>query len=151
MLTPVPDSACVKAREAVSARLDGELNELDGYRLDQHLEACPACRAWATGATAVALELRTAEPLPAPEAVFVPRRRRVAVPLAGAAAALLIAAATGSSFLVGHLVGARSGHAPSAAASRSTTAASMTGLDPGLVAMLNEHDGRSQTGRVIAL
>jgi predicted anti-sigma-YlaC factor YlaD len=148
MLTRVPDSACTKAREAVSARLDGELSELDGHRLDQHLAACAACRAWAAGATAVALELRTAEPVPAPDAVFVPhRRRRVAAPLAGVAAALLIAAATGSSFLVGHLVGARAGHAPT----RSTTAASTTGLDPGLVAMLNETAGRSQTGRVVAL
>jgi len=146
MLTPVPDSACTKAREAVSARLDGELNELDAHRLDQHLQGCPACRAFAAGVSAVALELRTAEPVAVPEGIFVPHRRRVAAPLAGVAAALLIAAATGSSFLVGHLLGARAGHTPT----RATTAAQTTGLDPGLVAMLRERD-RAQTGRVIAL
>jgi predicted anti-sigma-YlaC factor YlaD len=147
MLTPVPPSACTKAREAVSARLDGELNELDGHRLDLHLEECPDCRAFAAAAAAVALELRTAEPIPAPEGLFVAHRRRVAAPLAAAAACLLIAAATGSSFLVGHLLGARAGHAPL----RATTAAEPNGLDPGLVAMLRDEAGRAQTGRVIAL
>ena len=151
MLTPVPDSACVQAREAVSARLDGELNELDGHRLDQHLATCAACRAFVAGTTAVALELRTAEPVAAPEGIFVPHRRRLAAPLAGVAAAVLIAAATGSSFLVGHLVGARAGHAPARSTTAARTTTGTTGLDPGLVAMLNERGGRSQTGRVIAL
>jgi predicted anti-sigma-YlaC factor YlaD len=147
MLTSVPDSTCVRAREAVSARLDGELSELDGYRLDQHLQGCAACRAFAAGVTAAALELRTAEPVPAPERLFVPHRRRVAAPFAAAAATLLIAAATGASFLVGHLLGARAGHSPAIA----TTAGPTTGLDPGLVAMLRDQGSRSQTGRVIAL
>jgi hypothetical protein len=147
MLTPVPSIACVRAREAVSARLDGELNELDGHRLDQHLEGCDACRAFAGGTTAVALELRTAEPVAAPADLFVPHRRRVAPPLVAAAATLLIALATGSSFLVGHLLGARAGHSPTPV----TTASAATGIDPGIVAMLRERDGHAQTGRVIAL
>ena len=147
MLTPVPPTACTRAREAVSARLDGELNELEGHRLDLHLQECGACRAFAAGASAVALELRTAEPVAAPAGLFVPHRRRVAPPLAAAAATLLVALATGSSFLVGHLLGARSGHAPAAA----TAVASTTGIDPGIVAMLREQGGRAQTGRVIAL
>jgi predicted anti-sigma-YlaC factor YlaD len=148
MLTPVPPSACIRAREAVSARLDGELNELDAHRLDQHLAGCPSCRAFAAGASAVALELRTAEPVPAPAELFVPRRRRVAAPLAASAAALLVALATGSSFLVGQLLGAHSGGGRAPA----TTAASPTGVDPAMVAMLRDRGGsRSETGRVIAL
>lgn len=147
MLTPVPSSACTRAREAVSARLDGELNELEAHRLDQHLAGCAACRAFAAGASAVALELRTADPVPAPAELFVPHRRRIAAPLAAAAAAALIAVATGSSFLVGHLLGARSGGSPAPA----TTAASTTGVDPAILAMLRERGSRTQTGRVIAL
>src|SRR3954471_12767304 len=147
MLTPVPSIACVRAREAVSARPDGELNELDGHRLDQHLEGCDGCRAFAAGTTAVTLELRTADPVAAPGELFVAHRRRVAPPLVAAAATLLIALATGSSFLVGHLLGARAGHTPSAA----TTASARTGIDPGIVAMLRERGAHSQTGRVIAL
>jgi anti-sigma factor RsiW len=147
MLTPVPPTACTRARESVSARLDGELSELEGHRLDQHLQGCAACRAFAAGASAVSLELRSADLVPAPAGLFVPHRRRVAPPFAAAAATLLIALATGSSFLVGHLLGAHSGPAPVAA----TTAASTTGIDPGIVAMLNERGPRVQTGRVIAL
>ena len=149
MLTPVPPSACIRAREAVSARLDGELNELDARRLDQHLEGCPSCRAFANGASTVALELRNAEPVPAPAELFVPRRRRVAAPLAASAAALLVAVATGSSFLVGQVLGSHSGGRP---ATPATTAASPTGIDPGMVAMLRAEVGsRAETGRVIAL
>jgi predicted anti-sigma-YlaC factor YlaD len=148
MLTPVPPSACIRAREAVSARLDGELNELDGHRLDQHLAECPSCRAFAAGSSAVTLELRTAEPVPAPAELFVAHRRRIAAPLAASAAALLVAIATGSSFLVGQLLGAHSGRGPAPA----TTAASPTGVDPAMVAMLRDRGGsRSETGRVIAL
>jgi len=147
MLTPVPSIACIRAREAVSARLDGELSELDGHRLEQHLEACAGCRAFAAGTSAVTLELRTAEPVAAPAELFVAHRRRVASPLVAVAATLLIALATGSSFLVGHLLGARAGHSPAP----TTTAAAATGIDPGIVAMLGERAGHAQTGRVIAL
>ena len=147
MLNPVPSIACIRAREAVSARLDGELSELGGHRLDQHLGGCAACRAFAAGTTAVALELRTAEPVAAPAELFVPHRRRVAPPLAAAAATLLIALATGSSFLVGHLLATRAGHA----AAPATTASAVSGIDPGIVAMLRVHAAQTQTGRVIAL
>jgi predicted anti-sigma-YlaC factor YlaD len=145
----------VRAREAVSARLDGELNELEGARLDQHLRECEACRAFASGAGVVARQLRTADLEPAPAGLFVPQRpaavrRRIAAPFAAAAAALIVAAATGSSFLVGQLLGARAGHGPAAA---TTASVRTTGVDPGMVAMLGEGrgGGRPQTGRVIAL
>src|SRR2546423_8451653 len=146
MPPPVPPPACTRAREAVSARLDGELDELDGHRLDLHLEECPACRAFAAAASAVALELRTADPVPAPAELFVPRRRRAAASLAAVAATLLIAVASGSSFLVGHLLGARAGSAPAPA----TTAPSTTGGHPGMVAMPTHTRTPPQTGRAIA-
>jgi hypothetical protein len=38
---------CVRARESVSAQLDGELPELGLDRLETHLRFCPDCTAWA--------------------------------------------------------------------------------------------------------
>ena len=57
MLTSLPPTDCMRAREAVSARLDGELSELDALRLDAHLSACATCTAFAVDATAVATRL----------------------------------------------------------------------------------------------
>lgn len=148
MPIPVQPAACLRAREAVSARLDGELSELEAARLEQHLRGCGPCAEFAAGAEEVARRLRVAALEPAPDELFLPRRRRIAAPYAAAAATFLIAAATGSSFLVGHLLGARSGRTPAPA----TTAAAATGVDPSIVAMLRNHPGgRAQTGRVIAL
>jgi len=107
MLTPVPPIECVQARESASARLDGELPELDGVRLDAHLRGCADCRAFAEQAAALAAELRAA-PLERPEApVFTARRRLTqALRLQGAAAAVaLVAVAAGSSFVLGRALG----------------------------------------------
>lgn len=102
MLIPVPPSECVRAREAASGRLDGEISELEAARLDVHLRRCPACREFAAQAAAVAAELRRA-PLEQPGAtVFTPlaRRRTPALRLQAAVAAIAIAA-VGASFAVG--------------------------------------------------
>lgn len=37
---------CEVAREALSARLDGEREPVPSARVDEHLEECPACRDW---------------------------------------------------------------------------------------------------------
>ena len=66
MLTPVPRSDCTAAREAASARLDGELSELEAARLDLHLRGCAECRVYAEGIQAIAAELRAA-PLEPPQ------------------------------------------------------------------------------------
>jgi predicted anti-sigma-YlaC factor YlaD len=111
MLTPVPPTECMSAREAASARLDGEVSELDTARLDAHLFACPACRAYASAIAGVAAELRAA-PLERPSVELdvappgiTPLRRRMPVAAAGAAVAL-VAAVTGISFAVGSVFGA---------------------------------------------
>jgi len=101
MLTPVPPSDCQQAREAVSARLDGELSEIGSARLAAHLRACDACAAYAFEVSAISTRLRMA-PLEQPGiAVALPRhRRRPGLQIAAAAAAVLVAAA--SSLAVGH-------------------------------------------------
>lgn len=97
MLIPVPPSACMRAREAVSARLDGELSELDAVRLDAHLRACAECREYADQAALLTAELRAA-PLEQPAVpTFVPARRRVrAKRMHGALAAAMVVLAAAS-------------------------------------------------------
>ena len=51
---------CGAAREAVSARLDGELNDTASSELDHHLAACAECRRWRDGAHAVTRRARIA-------------------------------------------------------------------------------------------
>src|SRR4051812_33165285 len=109
MLIPVPPTDCMRAREAVSVRLDGELCELDEVRLDQHLNGCASCSGFAADAARTAQVLRGAPLVTAPIAPFVARRRYpVRVPFAAAAAVVLIAAPTGSLFLVGRFLGGSS-------------------------------------------
>ena len=90
MLTPVPPTACQRAREAVSMQLDGELSELGSARLSAHLRECEACAGYALELAALTTRLRTAplEQLPAPVALP-SRRRRPALQLAAAAASSL--------------------------------------------------------------
>ncbi len=55
---------CDVAREALSARIDGEREPVPAARVDEHLETCPACCAWYIRADEQAkrLRLRAAEP-----------------------------------------------------------------------------------------
>ena len=109
MLTPVPPTECMRARESASAQLDGELSELEAARLDAHLRDCAECSAWAREVAGIGFELRRA-PLVRP-------RRELALPpmavvkamhlrAAGIAAAVVVGAA-GLSFALGGLVGTR--------------------------------------------
>lgn len=110
MLIPVPPSECMRAREAVSGRLDGELSELEEARLGVHLRRCPACREFAAQAAALADELRRA-PLERPAAaIFAPRRRtRVSALRMQAAAAAAVAVAATGSLVLGRMVGGGGG------------------------------------------
>jgi len=107
MQNPVPPIECVQARESASARLDGELPELDDARLALHTRSCAECRAYAGELAALTAELRSAPLERAGIEVFAPRSRRVpAFRLQTAAAAVaLIAVAAGSSFALGRTLG----------------------------------------------
>jgi predicted anti-sigma-YlaC factor YlaD len=119
MLPPVPPSECQRAREAVSAQLDGELSELGSARLSAHLRECDACTRYAAELASIATRLRTA-PLERPGVpVELPaRRRRPALQLAAAAAAVVALAA--SSLALGHALGSAGGH-PARTATQPTT------------------------------
>jgi anti-sigma factor RsiW len=115
MLTPVPPTACQRAREAVSIQLDGELSELGSARLSAHLRECEACAAYALEVAALTTRLRMA-PLEQPQIeVPLPSRRRPALQLAAAAAAVV--AATASSLALGHAFSS-GGHSPATTAAR---------------------------------
>ena len=49
---------CVVAREALSARLDGEREPVPSARVDEHLRDCPDCATWYDKAGSLALQLR---------------------------------------------------------------------------------------------
>jgi putative zinc finger protein len=103
MLNLVPRDDCIQAREAASARLDGELAELDAARLDAHLDACADCRAMALGLQGAAVLIREA-PLESPsrQPLVLPHRSRPrSLHVRTAAAAAVLAAV---SFSVGQAV-----------------------------------------------
>jgi anti-sigma factor RsiW len=107
MLTPVPPTDCARARESASARLDGELADLQAARLEAHLRSCPECQAYAAGIELVTDQLRAA-PLDQPAGIaFTPQRRRRIGLVPAAAAAAIVVAVAGSSFAVGGMVGGR--------------------------------------------
>lgn len=151
MLTAVPPSDCQRAREAVSAQLDGELSELGSARLSAHLRECDACAAYALDLASISTRLRTA-PLERPQtSVELPARRRPALQLAAVAAAVVAVAA--SSLALGHALGSSGPSAPTA--TRSVTAPTL-GQD-----IVNQHilalerrlprSGSLRTGPLLAL
>jgi predicted anti-sigma-YlaC factor YlaD len=149
MLTPVPPTDCMRAREGASARLDGALGELESVWLDGHLSRCAACDSFAGQMAATASVLRAAPLDPAPAGLFVRGRRRVAVPVAAVAASLAIAVTAATSFFVGQQLGQRNGVRPVAA---TTAFASSTRVDPGLIAMLQRGLVRARADRrVVAI
>lgn len=121
MLIPVPPSECMRAREAASLRLDGELSELERVRLDTHLSRCAACREFAAHAAAVTAELRAAPLERPPVFTLQPSRRHVrAVRMHATAAAAAVAVVAGSLILGAAVRGAGG---PSATGSLRPTAA----------------------------
>jgi predicted anti-sigma-YlaC factor YlaD len=122
MLTPLPPSDCQRAREAVSAQLDGELSELGSARLSAHLRACAACAAYALEAAAISTRLRAA-PLERPtRPIELPSSRRT-LGVRVAATAAVAAAAALASVALGHSLG--SSHQPGRTATHALTAPSL--------------------------
>jgi predicted anti-sigma-YlaC factor YlaD len=123
MLTPVPPSDCARAREFASARLDGELAELQAAQLEAHLRSCRECRAYASGIEVIARGLRAAA-LEAPATpAFVPQRHRRTGLVPAAAAAAIVVAVAGSSCAIGGMFGRQSSHVPPAASTRGASLA----------------------------
>ena len=60
---------CEVAREALSARLDGERPQVLAQQVDAHLETCRACRAWLIGAAVQTRRLASIEPGEGPDLV----------------------------------------------------------------------------------
>jgi predicted anti-sigma-YlaC factor YlaD len=123
MLTPVPPTDCARARESTSARLDGELAELQAAQLEAHLRSCPDCRAYAAGIEVITRELRAAPLMEPVVGVFVPQRRRRTGVVPAAAAAAIVVAVAGSSFAIGGLFGRQGSRLPPAATTRSVALA----------------------------
>ena len=85
---------CARARESVSAQLDGELAEFELDRLETHLRICPACAAWADQVRDVTHQLRAATPELPEERFVLPRvgrRWAVSASVALASAAAVVA------------------------------------------------------------
>ena len=90
------DGRCERARQWASLRVDGELSELEDALLEQHLEGCASCSAFAVRLAATTEAMR-AVPLERPEISYprferpvirLPVGRRVAIVAVAAAAAL---------------------------------------------------------------
>jgi hypothetical protein len=90
------DGRCERARQWASLRVDGELSELEDALLEQHLEGCASCTAFAVRLAATTEAMR-AVPLERPEISYprferpvirLPVGRRVAIVAVAAAAAL---------------------------------------------------------------
>jgi predicted anti-sigma-YlaC factor YlaD len=125
MLTPVPPSDCQRAREAVSAQLDGELAELGSARLAAHLRECAACSGYALEAAAIATRLRAA-PLERPrQPIELSSRRRPGARIAAAAA--VVAAAAVAAVALGHSL------SPSSQPVRTATGATTPSLQQDIV------------------
>ena len=90
----LPETNCARARESLSAQLDGELPERELDRLETHLLICPECSQWADQVRDVTAWLREA-PLEEPAQRFaLPRLRRswrVSSAVAVASAAAVVA------------------------------------------------------------
>jgi predicted anti-sigma-YlaC factor YlaD len=147
MVQTIPPSECLNAREAASARADGELSSFDAVRLDAHLRGCPDCRAFAGSLSGLTLLLGGAD-LEQPSApVFVQRSRRPLLRMNAAAAAVTIALAAASSFAVGHFVGSERGN-PSATVG-STISAGSQERSPVLGMLRRARPGRMSGSQVI--
>lgn len=147
MLIPVPPSECVRAREAASRRLDGELSELEATGLDAHLRRCPECRAFTAQTSAITDRLRRA-PLESPPAQVFERVRRRPASTARlqAAVAVLAVVAAGSSFALGRMVG-RTASTPALTIATPANLGQQDEIEQYLLALL-PRQGRSRTPTV---
>jgi anti-sigma factor RsiW len=94
-----PATDCARARESVSAQLDGELPEFELDRLETHLLICPACTAWAEEVRDVTWRLRDAGLEEPAERIVLPRLRRGAWRVSSAVAVASAAAVVATMFV----------------------------------------------------
>ena len=151
-MPPVPPTECMSARQAASARLDGEATKAEAARLDAHLLDCPDCRAFARALAGVAAEIEAA-PLERPSRPEVLQARRRMPVVALAAAAALVAAVTVSSFAVGRVLGAHGTVTTSFAGTADAGHVRQDSTQQHLLAMLNaiEFAQPTRTGRMHAV
>ncbi len=148
MLTPVPPTECMQAREAASALLDGELSELETAQLHGHLRGCDDCEDYLLEIGVFTAKLRASALEQPALPVFTAHRRRPAFRLNVAVAAVTILAATGSSFAVGHLLGSSNG-TPAATVGTSGSGVSLPQQNEVLGMLRRLRPGRLESGRVI--
>lgn len=110
----LPETVCARARESVSAHLDGELTAREVDQLENHLLICSECSEWADHVRGVTAQLRGI-PLEVPAEQFGLLRRspswRVGSAVAVASAAALVATmffGSGQHGSLGSLQGVRS-------------------------------------------
>jgi len=153
MLTPIPPTDCSRARESMSAQLDGELSELGSARLSAHLRECSACGGYALELAAIASRLRTSALEQPSQPIALPQRRRHFQVTARAAAAA-VAVAAGASLALGHALGSGpSRPSASRAPVREPIPASVVrGLRADMVAVPDVSPGRGRRmGRTVVL
>jgi predicted anti-sigma-YlaC factor YlaD len=128
MLMSVPPTDCTRARESISAQLDGELSELAAARLSAHLGECPACSAYARDLAAISSRLRRA-PLERPSReIVLPRRGGLPAFHGAAAVAAAVAIAAGSLLALSQVVGS-----PHTSATTTATTPDVVGLEANVV------------------
>ena len=138
----------MQAREAASALLDGELSELETAQLHGHLRGCNDCEDYLLGIGVFTAKLRASSLEQPALPAFTAHRRRPAFRLNVAVAAVTILAATGSSFAVGHLLGASNG-TPAATIGTSGSGVSLPQQNEVLGMLRRLRPGRLESGRVI--
>ena len=95
----LPETHCARARESVSAQLDGELADVDLDRLEAHLLICPDCSTWAEEVRDVTAQLRATsfeEPM---EPLVLARRGRRSWRVSSAVAVASAAAVVATMFV----------------------------------------------------
>jgi hypothetical protein len=94
MMGPSSDhDACLRARERVSLRADGELSLFETAALRSHLQRCADCRVFAASVDEIARTLRATALVEPAVAIRVPRRSyRALVAIGPAVAAAAVAA-----------------------------------------------------------
>src|SRR5436305_9969080 len=105
MLNLVPPTDCTIARQAASARLDGEIAPLDSARLDAHLRDCAGCQAYAASLAGFTADLRRTPLEPHSVELRLSRRRRRIPGSAAVAAAVVLVSVAASSYAVGRELG----------------------------------------------
>ena len=95
----LPETVCARARESVSAQLDGELSTHELDHLENHLLICPECSAWAEQIRGLTARLRETT-LEVPAERFGLSRRRRSLRVGSAVAVTSAAALVATMFFV---------------------------------------------------